>query len=315
MNAHAKVLMIVLAMALVAVPLMADDVYAPSSSGDGDPLPPAEVSGQITVYGYVTNLSDQEENTPLEDVNVTLYSGNTGTPVETLSPNHTSTDGTGRFEFTFEYDPATDYYLSFDYPGYTVRSLPDLDMQMDDAGNVHFDVRPDMADAQGDYALTGTADGPHAIVMVITTGTIYGTVLGTSDGDSFGLGGATVTIVSENGQSYTTSTNSNGYFQIECPYGTYTMTVQCNGFQDSGSTTVVSGENTPYMVELVQNTSEVFMGLDIAHAVMLFGLILLVVIVAATAGIYHLSKRRDSEMILNDLEELGKQDDDDVRRP
>lgn len=314
MNAHAKAIMIVLAIALVALPLTAEGVYAPATDEE-EPTPPTGVSGEITVYGYVTNLSDQEENTPLQNVNVTLYLGSTGTPVETLSPNHTSTDSTGRFEFTFEYDPLADYYLSFDYPGYTVRSLPDLDMMMDEEGHVHFDVRPDMEDGDGNYALTGTADGPHAIVMVITTGTIYGTVMGTSEGDSFELGGATVTIVSQNGQSYSTTTNSTGYFQIECPYGTYMMTVHCNGFQDSGRTEVVSGENTPYTVELVQNTSQVFFGLDIAHAVMLFGLILLVIIVAATAGIYHVSKRKDSEMILNDLEEIVKQDDDDVRRP
>lgn len=304
---------------LTAVPLASGPADAPPADNE-EPEPTSVV---LTAYGYVTNLSDQEENTPLKDVNVGLFMLSNGVkvPVETVEvdgedgPNPTLTDSDGRFEFTFEYFFGSTYFLSFDYPGYTVRSLPDLSMEMDDDGFVQFEIRPDMVDENGDYALTGTADGLHAIVMVITTGSVYGTVSGTSGDGEFALDGARVTIVSANGQSYSTLTNDQGYFQIECPFGTYTMTVTCSGFGDSERIEVESGANVPYTVTLDQNTSQAIFGLDIAHSTMVIGLVVLVLMVVLTAAIYMRQKRSSETILMNDLDTIGKEEEDEVRRP
>lgn len=299
---------------LIAVPLSSGGADAPSTDSE-ETTPTSEV---LTAYGYVTNLSDQEENTPLSDVSVGLYTVSNGVkvPVETTGdgPSTTRTDSSGRFEFTFEYFFGSTYFLSFDYPGYTVRSLPDLDMEMDKDGFVQFVIRPNMVDENGDYALTGTADGLHAIVMVITTGSVYGTVNGMSSDKEFALEGATVRIVSENGQSYSTVTNDQGYFQIDCPYGTYTLTVTCNGFGDSEPMSVESGDEA-VVITLIQNTSQALFGLDVAHSVMLIGIVMLILMVVVTAAIYMHQKKSSEPILMNDLDTIGKDDEDEIRHP
>lgn len=294
---------------LTAVPLSSGGADAPSSDSE-ETTPTSEV---LTMYGYVTNLSDQEENTPLSDVSVGLY---TSSNTDKDKPDYTTrTDSTGKFEFTFEYFFNSTYYLSFDYPGYTVRSLPDLDMEMGNDGLVQFVIRPDMIDENGNYALTGTADGLHAIVMVITTGSVYGTVNGMSGDKEFALEGATVRIVSENGQSYSTDTNDQGYFQIDCPYGTYTLTVTCNGFGDSEPMSVESGGGDAVVLTLIQNTSQALFGLDVAHSVMLIGIVMLILMVVVTAAIYMHQKKSSEPILMNDLDTIGKDDEDEIRHP
>ena len=308
MSGHVKaILLIVSALAVLVAPLTAIGLDAAPSQGSDEPA-----AGEITVYGYVTNLSDQEENTPLQDVTVTLYSGAGNRIVEVGDP--CSTDETGRFSFTFDYTPGVPYYLTFEYPGYAVRSLP-TQMNLESDGYISFQLRTDMADSNGDYALTDTADSMHAIVMAITTGYVYGTVQGVLDEEEFALGGATVTIVSENGQSYSAQTNGSGYFSIECPYGTYVMTVECGGFQTSEKMDVESGLNAPYRVTLQQNTSDVFLGMDSAHSLMLVAITILILLLLIVFGIRARSMRTGSESVLvNDLEELGK-DEEELRRP
>ena len=308
MSGHVKaILLIVSALAVLVAPLTAVGLDAAPSPGSDEPA-----AGEITVYGYVTNLSDQEENTPLQNVTVTLYSGAGNRIVEVGDP--CSTDETGRFSFTFDYTPGVPYYLTFEYPGYAVRSLP-TQMNLESDGYISFQLRTDMADSNGDYALTDTADSMHAIVMAITTGYVYGTVQGVLDEEEFALGGATVTIVSENGQSYSAQTNGSGYFSIECPYGTYVMTVECGGFQTSEKMDVESGLNAPYRVTLQQNTSDVFLGMDSAHSLMLVAITILILLLLIVFGIRARSMRTGSESVLvNDLEELGK-DEEELRRP
>lgn len=311
MSSAGRTLIILLVIMMVAtVPLTAECADAASNK---DPVVPA--SEEINVYGYVTNLSDQEENTPLENVTVTLYSADKAIVQTVTGENPTTTDAEGRFDFDFVYESGATYYLTFDYPGYTVRSLPDLDMTYED-GYVSFQLRPNMVDAEGNYALAGSADGYHAFVMVITTGSVYGTVQGISEDSPFGLSGATVTIVSTDGMSYTTTTGTNGFFSIECPFGQYTMTVSCRGFQSSESVTVESGSGSAYSVTLVQNTSEFVFGLDVAHSMMLIGLVLLALIVGIVAALHAKYRNSDSEPILmNDLGDFTQQDEDDIRHP
>ena len=305
MSGSYRALFLIAVAAIVALALSADQVVADNT----DPI-----VEERTFYGYVTNLSDQEENTPLEDVTVTLFEDDgTGKKTVSTGTNPCRTDSSGMFEFTFTYDSTHEYYLTFNYPGYTVRALPDS-MNMDSDGYVHFELTADMLGEDGRYGLTETADSLHAIVMVITTGSVYGVVRGDNDGNVFELGRATVTIVSENGQSFSTQTDSSGYFIIECPYGTYDLFVRCNGFQDSEPISVESGQNTAYTIVLTQNTSNIFGSVDSAHATMIVALLIFALLILTVIGVQMRVRRGGKdEVFVNDLEDLT--DDEDVRHP
>lgn len=305
---RAVALLVILAVAAL-MPFFSDA----DTAGDAT----AFADNDVTVYGYVANLSDQERNGPLPDVNVTLYLA-TGTSLTSIGS--TVTDSEGRFEFTFAYDSEADYCLFFDYSGYTVRSLPDIRLTLDEEGYVHFtlddSMRPDAADEPYVYALTGDAYGSHAIGMVVTTGIIYGTVTGDDSGKTFPLGGATVTVVSSEGMSYSTVTNGSGYFSIECPYGIYTLTAWCNGFSGSEAVMAESGAMTSYTVVLKQNSPTQFLGMDIAHATLVMGLLILALFILATMALHHRISKKDAEpILLNDLADLEKTDEDEVRHP
>ena len=297
---------------MLAVPFAA--ATASAAPGGDTPVEPAE--REVTAYGYIANLSDQEENTPLQDVQVTLYDSDKNIVEPSAGTNPVKTDSAGRFEFTFLHADGDTYYLTFEYPGYMVRSLPDS-MDMDDDGFVSFDPAQSAVDDEGRYAMSGEAGGLHAIVMAVTTGIIYGTIQGFSDGETFSLSGATITVVSEDGVSQTTKSGSNGYFVFEdCPFGTYTLTVSCRGFQSSEPITVESGSGTAYGVTLVQNNPSFLFGMDIAHSMMVVGLVMLALILVIVTWAHARSKGGDSEPILmNDLDEIAQQDGDELRRP
>ena len=296
--------------ALAAMSLMLS--AGPTLAAPSDPQEPE--THEVTAYGYIANLSNQAENTPLENVTVTLYDSDKNVLEDVSGSDSVNTDGTGRFEFTFMYTDGETYFLTFDYPGYMVRSLPDP-MSMDDDGFVSFRLMSSQLDGEGKYALSGEAGGLHAIVMAVTTGIVYGTVQGVSGEESFALSGATVTVTSEDGMSYTTKTGAGGYFSIECPYGSYTMTVVCKGFQSSEAIDVESGYGSAYNIDLTQNESTYLFGLDIAHSVMLIGLVILALTVGAAVAANARSRKKGAEPILmNDLDDLSQQNDEDVRR-
>ena len=272
-------LALVLALAvMLSIPLVSQSAWAPPSGED--PVEP--VTSEVTAYGFIANLSDQEENTPLQGVQVTLYDSDKNVVQVTSGTNPVKTDANGRFEFTFMHTEGDTYYMTFEYPGYTVRSLPDS-MDMDSEGFVSFDPAETAVDSEGDYALSGESGGLHAIVMAVTTGSVYGTVQGESGGETFALSGATVTIVSEDGMSYSAE----------------------------------SGHGSAYSVTLVQNTSEFVLGLDITHSIMVIGLVMLALIIVGVTAMHVRGRGRGDEPILmNDLEDLTQQqDEDEVRRP
>ena len=300
---RSTVLLVTIIIAMT-VPAISWDSYA----ADPPNVDPEPEPFEADIYGYVTNLSDQEKNTPLRGVSVHLYGKDRFEPIDT-----TLTDSNGMFGFTLTYTPEDYCYLLFEYSGYTIRAIPDRDMIVDDNGFVRFQLSSDMVDKDGKYAISGPADGPHAFVMAITTGTIYGTVYGSLDDDRFVLGGAEVTLVSETGQNYSTTTDSNGYFQIECPYGTYTMSVSCNGFASSDDLTVTTDNDSSYTVSLTQNRSDVLFGLDSAHAPMLVGIIILLLIILITALMLRRSKEPESSIVIEN--DLSPAEDEDVKHP
>ncbi len=291
---------------LLSVILIATDTYGATQT---PPEPEEPTEYEVSVYGYVANISDQEKNTPLMGVRVTLLGED-----KNESLGFTLTDSDGMFRFDFTYNEDGKYYLRFDYSGYAVRMLPKLDMELDQDGDVRFHLSNDLKDSEGRYALTGSADSLHAIAMAITTGEIFGVVSGeTVNNNIVYLEGATVRIVSESGQVYTVKTDSSGFFRFVCPYGTYVMTVSCNGFIGSSEMEVTTDHEIAYPVVLNQYTSE-FLGMDIAHGLMVFGFLILAGILLAGILIARRSKMPDSGITVeNDL--TSNDEEEDLRHP
>ncbi|MDO5861846.1 MAG: carboxypeptidase regulatory-like domain-containing protein [Thermoplasmata archaeon] len=281
----------VLAAVLLTAPLLTDDVSAES----------------VTIYGYVSDISNEEGNTPIQGVEVTLLDST----YNVLATS--STDENGRFTFTYE-DTDNASFLEFSYSGYTIRTVPSTSMSLTDNNIVQFSIAQLTPDEEGNYALSGNGYSAYAIGMAATTGVLYGYVQGTDGGDPFYVEGAVVTAVSDPGRSYSTTTNSDGYFEMTVDYGTYTLTVSCSGFQTSESVTAYTG--TPTFVTLDENTSGFLWNLDTPHTMMLFGLILVGVVVLLTFILIRKSRMPDSEIVVvDDMPEESVDVDDRIEHP
>ena len=209
---------LIASMAILAIASLV--ILAPPTSADKPVVPDEPTVTDYTIYGFVYNVSDQV-NIPMENVKVKLLDAGFVT----------YTDANGRFEFT--YTEGQGKYLAFEYTGYTVRSLPDsMELYAEDVFS--FDLTGIEPDQDGKYALTTADDAYHTIGMRATNGILFGYVKGIKGSNTFDIENAEVTMVSDTGQSYKTSTNSDGYFEMkDIPYGTYTVRASCNGFGTS----------------------------------------------------------------------------------
>ena len=260
----------------------------------------------ITIYGYVSNISDEGGNSPLSGVKVGLLDsmGNS------LSTCTTGSDG--RFEFTYSSaDGAT--YLSFTYAGYTVRTIPNGGMTLYDDSVVKFDLSYLTADEDGAYALSGDGSSASAFGMAATTGVLYGYVTGGGDY----LEGATITAESESGRIYTAVTDSTGYFEVTVEYGDYTISVSCGGFQYLSGVSASTGSQVT--ITLTANDTSLFFGIDTPHTMMILGIAVIVVMLVLLLTLLRRSKEPDSEITVVDdlagMEKEGGDQGDDLRGP
>ncbi len=90
MTGHGRTTLILLAiLAALAAPILTAGGRDAPATDDEEEIPSEQT---VTIYGYVTNLSDVEENTPLEGVTVILYCGESRNILDTVT-----TDSDGRF--------------------------------------------------------------------------------------------------------------------------------------------------------------------------------------------------------------------------
>ena len=295
---------IALAMAVVMSTIVLSCIQDAEGATDADPEP---TPASYTFYGYVATI-DQEDNKPLSDVAVELYNMSKEL-VDTCE-----TDENGRFEFTVkDYDGNNAHFIKLEYSEYAVRAHPNMtsNSELDDGDYFPFTLDSSKLDSEGKYALTGTADSRSSILMAITVGDIYGSVYGDVSGVSTGLNGAKIVLVStESGKNYSTTTDDKGYFSIKCPYGTYKMSVSCNGFESATVDSVSTSGALAYIVNLDKVRADVIFGLDNAHSMMLVGFVILVLMLAITISLARWSRKPNAPIqIENDLE-LPKTDDD-----
>ncbi len=244
-------------------------VIGDKNDDPADPSPPEE----ITIYGYVSNVSDNMNNVPLPGVIVNLLDEDQ-LPLEGYE---VITGEDGRFEFT--YTEGLGVYLKFEYPGYKIKTVP---TSLTDIGNnvLRMNLTDYLKDEEGRYRLSGEGDSSSPIAMSKTTIPLTGTVYGVNDDKETPLTGATVTATSKfTGASYATQTGTDGTFILNLPYDDYTIVATCNGFYDSAEIVIDVSESLPITIELEQkNFGNGFIGnLDLNHSIMILGVILITI--------------------------------------
>ena len=299
-----RVIALALVVALVAITACDFQDADGAAKPDPEPVP-------STFYGYVSTLG-QEMNKPLDGVTVTLYDEDKNVVGSCITTG-------GKFEFTvMDYNGDNARYLTFEYSEYAVRSHPPMDENQPDDGNyIPFKLTSSKLDEEGKYALTGTPESMSPIIMAVTMGEVYGVVMGHVSGEEVGLNGAKVTLVSESGKNYAAVTDDKGYFIVKCPYGEYKLNVSCNGFHDSKDIVVTTNNGSAYSITLDAVKSDVLLGLDNAHSMMLIGFIILVLMLVITIIVARASNNPDSPITLeNDLAPAKDEDEtDDFNSP
>ena len=280
---------------LLSCPIILSDV----SMVDGDePVEPVEPTA-ITICGFVGDVST-EGNIPLNGVVVQLLDSNRKIIDTCITGEKSLEDG----EFRFTYKNGEGKYLSFSIEGYTARTWP-ITMNMVDDNLLSFSIEGLTPDEEGCYELTSSMTEGSFVAMRMTTAHIMGYV---KDKNGNPLNGAQVTLKSSDDRITTGTTDSNGYFEISCYYGTYTIQVSCNGFEKSDSVTVSTTDPAPTIV-MTEKIHTMLWGLDTAHTMELIGILVVALSFIVISLIYRRSQSEDSEIVfINDL------DDDDEEK-
>lgn len=253
----------------------------------------ADGAGEYHIKGYVVECM-ATGNVPLSGVEVSITEQSAVVSID-------KTDETGEFDVIVGSN--SDLRIKFSAEGYTLRfcmgvtNVGTEDMLLD-LENADYDA------STGTYTITSGPEGLQCAVMMATEGTVVGTVI-YSEGS---VEGATVTLTSKNdpGIKHSGTTDSHGRYSIKCSTGDYTLKVECKGFESSEPIDVsVSSGTTPVpQTSLKKAELSEYMGLDVAHVLMIVGVILGIMLALLA---WHLSRRLatspESASIIDDSEE------------
>lgn len=167
------------------------------------------------------------------------------------------------------------------------------------------------------YTVTGTIDAQQGAVMKISPGTVNGHV--TSDSNP--IKNATVTLtptadapasVLEN-YLLSATTNDQGYYEITCPVGDYTLSVSGQGFKPSNPIPVtVTGNPLTTDVALEEKSMlKKYFSMDTAHLLMLIGVIVGIILAVVA---WFLSRRVNDPHGLEIIDDSADENED-VRYP
>lgn len=307
---------LVLAAAMVLVALAVPTFSVEARNGDGvepdEPVEPVPEPTEYTVYGYVSNISDQEMNVPLSGVTVSLLDADG----RVIGTDTTGSDG--MFEFTYDADSGASM-LRFDITGYMVRTLPgtmDQDDDQPDKSLVSFSIDGITPDEDGRYCLSGNGSSANAVGMALTNGTIFGRIVSSDTGE--GLEGATVVAMNSAGRQYSAVTDDEGYFEMTIPYGSYSLQASCSGFATSSPMAASTSAGTGVTVQLAPNEFgiDALGGMDTPHAMLVIGLVLIGLIMLSVLLLIRKSREPESGVVIvNDLSQYEESEDDGLERP
>lgn len=249
------------------------------------------------VSGYIVE-STASNNLPLEGVTATLMSG-----TDTLSQQITDTDGYFTLEFQVTDGAIPSLRISFEMEGYTVRSCmyttkvaDNPYLQLDLTGAPYSAVTHT-------YSISSDANGMWPVIMVAS----YGTITGVVSYDDGNVRGATVSVVSalNPNETFSTTTDSNGNYTIRCSTGSYILSVSCKGFNNTDNIFItVETESIISNVTLTESTQQMYLGLDLAHLLMIAGVLLGIALALGAWGVSrHINSSDSNDIIIDDSEE------------
>ncbi len=288
-------------MAVVAITLVVplSDISDGASANDNNP------ADTTTIYGYVADVA-LDRNNPLRDVQVSVLDSGLVRVASCI------TDEDGYFELS--YKTGSGVYLRFECDGYTIRGVPfGMTMVEGSPDTVSFTL-PQKADEDGKYMVTTGVDEGSPVLMRLTSGSIFGYVYGFDGVEKYGLRGASVTLESSAGQSYTAYTNDSGYFEVDCRFGTYTMKIQCKGFEDVTVTGIEVGDGSQEAI-LREKSHSFIWNLNTPHAMEVIGIVLIALIAVLGLLIHYMSRDGSEPILLDDMSRTNEDDDGDIRRP
>ncbi len=284
-------------MTLLAVLAVAVMIFTiPAASIDGDELDNYNyyVEGYVAVGGGAGKL-------PLEDVTVTIMDSQ-GYFYEDR------TDENGYFKVGINSN--TNLMILFTAFGYSIQTCPNTTKQ---EGTEYLQLRLS-ADFYNSithtYTMTSTIDDMQCAFMGASDGIVRGVV----SYDKGPVKNATVTLKPlEGDETQTATTDDSGRYEINCPIGMYTMVVSCKGFDDSEPTFVnITGSPTTLYITIEKSDIRKYLGLDMAHILMLIGVIVGIVLAVSA---WFLSQRMNGPNRLEIVDDSASEEDDDVRYP
>lgn len=284
--------------------------------------PPSSYTVTVRCNGYetlTTDVTGTDINITISPVTVTIkgiimdYSTN-GTPealvgvtVKVLagSANPSATSGSNGFSISFPYTQSAT--ITFSLNGYkvTVPGLSHVLIKQADGLTYKIDLtNAEMED--GDYVVS-TDDSP--IVMIKNMSKIKGHVIGYVKNTEYALKNATIRIDSGSGNVYETKTDEDGNFTIECPFGEYKLTAECNGFLLYGPVPVHTSDNV-INIQMEAYGGSFIPGLDNAHSMMVLAIGVLALILILAGLCYYLSSKKGIGNIKAD-NDLGDDSDEE----
>jgi hypothetical protein len=287
----------VLATLSLAFLALATDV---ALADDGDEPEPEPTQIEY-LQGYVFEIPPQMDRQPIAGVVVKTWIS-----VDRMyGSDTTKEDGM----FKVQYNPDI-RYISFSVEDYTVKDWCSELKKAGDTGMFEIDLKDD-SEVDGVHYLYDNSGS--TVIISRTIGTIFGNVVTTIGNAIVPLEGASVTIESSS-TLLTTKTDESGHYSMDCPTGTtYHITVTSSGFK-TWTADDVEPSKEAFNIRMQQKDHDVIFGLDLAHTLMLIGLLIFLVIAILAIYIVRRPEGMDKIAVINDLPEVkideGRDEDD-----
>ena len=276
-------------LAFVAVLVLIPLVSPMSDGADETPM-------NYYIRGYV---ADTDRN-PMEGVEVSV--------TDAYGTYSADTDEAGLFSVGTTYN--TNLTISFSFSGYTLLTCPSStspsgsDPLTLSLSGATYDSR------NRTYTLSTSVNDMRCTIMKASQGVVTGQVFaGTTP-----ITGATVTLTPSVGgeDAFSASTDDRGYYEVTCPTGEYLLSVSRQGFNPNDPFTVIVTEieGSPKDVQLVKTELKKYLGLDVAHILMLIGVIVSILVAVAA---WFLSKRMNRPHGVEIIDDSPEEEEDDLR--
>ena len=266
---------------MVSADALADDVPAEEEPSEPEPI--------LRLTGSVYQLAPLEDPSVLADVSVTTWMS-----ADKEYEIGVKTDRNGIF--TVEYNENVKY-ISFSMPEYTVKDWCSELYKTGEAGMYEIRLKDD-SQVNGTHYLYDNSG--HTVLMSRSVSTVYGNVTTILNESVMPLSNAEVVLTSAK-ETLTTTTDDSGYFSITCSSGvTYDLIVKAGGFENY-TPNGIQPSDVGVSIELTQKTHYVLFGMDLAHTMAVFGLIIALLIALAGGYLVRRPEKENGIYVVNDL--------------